>query len=131
MLRFVSTGPPSANGIELGKVRVSCDAVAATTHHGVFLVGRRRHLAAAAARRRLGRQAGRSMLETCWAARTPGDVGGPVFAARRAAVSSRSSSRPVALFRARGGATPGIFTVCASWRWCAGGGGGGSPTTSI
>ena len=42
------------------------------------------------------------MLVTCWVARTPGDVGGPAFAARSAAAPSRSTTgRPVASQRPR------------------------------
>ena len=60
-----------------------------------------------------------------------GDVGGPVFGrVGRRSLAGPDRGRPVAHFDARGGATPGIFTVDASWRWCAGGGGGGSSSTS-
>ena len=60
-----------------------------------------------------------------------GDVGGPVFGrVGRRSLAGRDRGRPVAHFDARGGATPGIFTVGASWGWCGGGGGGSSSTST-
>ena len=74
----------------------------------------------------------------CWLAGGPlvgpdsmGDVGGPVFGrVGRRSLAGPDRGRPVVHFSDRGGATLGIFTVGASWRWCAGGGGGGSSSTS-
>ena len=112
--------------------------MAASNHCLAFVAEERwRHLAAFSC---LGRRVDASEVALAW--RWPagvqlvlgpdstGNVHSPVFgrARRRSLAGSQAGPSPLS---ARGGATPGIFTVDASWRWCAGGGGSGSSTTSI